>query len=242
MAAKVILPYIVMAITLIILAVLVRISPLPDIDTDKAEDHVNESNADKKSIFQFPHLLLGFVAIFLYVGAEVIAGDTIILYGQAQGIALAEAKIFTSYTLFAMVIGYIIGIITIPKYIRQENALGISAVLGLILSMLAIYTCGFASVLFIAMLGFANAVMWPAIWPLAIKGLGRFTKTGSAILIMGIAGGATLPLLYGRLVDIRSIGSQQAYLILLPCYMYILYYAFRGHKVGITRDLEKAAK
>jgi MFS transporter, FHS family, L-fucose permease len=242
MAAKVIMPYIVMAITLIILAVLVRISPLPDIDTDKEEDHVNESNADKKSIFQFPHLLLGFVAIFLYVGAEVIAGDTIILYGQAQGIALAEAKIFTSYTLFAMVIGYIIGIITIPKYIRQENALGISAVLGLILSMLAIYTSGFTSVLFIAILGFANAVMWPAIWPLAIKGLGRFTKTGSAILIMGIAGGATLPLLYGRLVDIRSIGSQQAYLILLPCYMFILYYAFKGHKAGFNRDLEKAAK
>jgi glucose/galactose transporter len=210
---------------------LIKLSPLPNIDTDKEEDHVNESNGSKKNIFQFPHLILGFVAIFLYVGAEVIAGDTIILYGQSQGIALADARVFTSYTLFAMVIGYILGIATIPKFIKQENALGISAIIGLIFSVIAVYTSGFTSVLFIAALGFANAVMWPAIWPLAINGLGKFTKTGSAILIMGIAGGAILPYIYGRLVDIHSIGSQQAYLILLPCYLFILFYAFKGHKV-----------
>ena len=233
MATRVIFPYVIIAITLFILAVLIKLSPLPNIDTDKEEDHVNESNGSKKNIFQFPHLILGFVAIFLYVGAEVIAGDTIILYGQSQGIALADARVFTSYTLFAMVIGYIIGIATIPKFIKQENALGISAIIGLIFSVIAIYTSGFTSVLFIAALGFANAVMWPAIWPLAINGLGKFTKTGSAILIMGIAGGATLPLLYGRLVDIHSIGSQQAYLILLPCYLFILYYAFKGHKIRL---------
>jgi len=231
MAARVIFPYVIIAITLIILAVLIKLSPLPNIDTDKEEDHVNESNGSKKNIFQFPHLILGFVAIFLYVGAEVIAGDTIILYGQSQGIALADARVFTSYTLFAMVIGYILGIATIPKFIKQENALGISAIIGLIFSVIAVYTSGFTSVLFIAALGFANAVMWPAIWPLAINGLGKFTKTGSAILIMGIAGGAILPYIYGRLVDIHSIGSQQAYLILLPCYLFILFYAFKGHKV-----------
>jgi glucose/galactose transporter len=233
MAARVIFPYVIIAITLIILAVLIKLSPLPNIDTDKEEDHVNESNGSKTNIFQFPHLILGFVAIFLYVGAEVIAGDTIILYGQSQGIALADARVFTSYTLFAMVIGYILGIAAIPKFIKQENALGISAIIGLIFSVIAIYTSGFTSVLFIAALGFANAVMWPAIWPLAINGLGKFTKTGSAILIMGIAGGAILPYIYGRLVDIHSIGSQQAYLILLPCYLFILYYAFKGHKIRL---------
>ncbi len=252
MAARVIFPYAVMAVTLVILAVLVKLSPLPDIDTDKEEDHINETNVSKKNIFQFPHLILGFVAIFLYVGAEVIAGDTIILYGQSQGIAMADARVYTSCTLIAMLLGYIVCIIAIPKLISQKNALAISSCLGIILTLTAVFISNKLityipfinletfklislpipyTVLFIAILGFANAVMWPAIWPLAINELGKFTKTGSAILIMGIAGGATLPLLYGRLVDISSIGSQQAYLILLPCYLFILYYAFKGHKL-----------
>jgi FHS family L-fucose permease-like MFS transporter len=252
MAARVIFPYVIMAITLVILAILIKLSPLPNIDTDKVEDHINESNGSKKNIFQFPHLILGFVAIFLYVGAEVIAGDTIILYGQSQGIAMADAKIYTSCTLIAMLLGYIVCIIAIPKFISQRNALIISTFLGMILTFIAVFisnkyithipilnleTFNFVSlpipytVLFIAILGFANAVMWPAIWPLAIDGLGKFTKTGSAILIMGIAGGATLPLLYGRLTDIASVGSQHAYLILIPCYLFILYYAVSGHRI-----------
>ncbi|HQH18011.1 MAG TPA: MFS transporter, partial [Bacteroidales bacterium] len=134
MAAKVIFPYILMAIVLILLAIFVRFSPLPNIDTDKEDKKDNESGYHHKSIFEFPYLFLGFIAIFLYVGAEVIAGDSIILYGQYQGIELAKAKAFTSYTLFFMVIGYILGIITIPKFIKQENALGISAILGLLFS------------------------------------------------------------------------------------------------------------
>jgi MFS transporter, FHS family, L-fucose permease len=232
MASRVIMPYIVMTIILVILAVLVRFSPLPDIDRELEEPIQSINNSAKKSIFQFPHLLLGFVAIFVYVGAEVIAGDTIILYGHSQGIPMVEAKIFTSYTLVAMVLGYILGIVLIPKVITQEKALGVSALLGIAFSFAALIFKGYASVMFIAVLGFANAIMWPAIWPLAINGLGKFTKTGSAILIMGIAGGATLPLIYGKLTDISFIGSQQAYWILVPCYIYIMYYAYSGHKAG----------
>jgi FHS family L-fucose permease-like MFS transporter len=249
MAARVIMPYIVMAIVLVILAAMVRFAPLPNIDTDKEENHVNESAGNKSSIFQFPHLILGFFAIFAYVGVEVIAGDTIVLYGQSQGIPLSGARLFTSYTLVGMLIGYILGIILIPKIINQSRFLLISSVVGIILSVLAILTAGtgirfdlainFAginqtlpfelSVFFIALLGSANAIMWPAIWPLAIEGLGKFTKTGSAILIMGIAGGATLPLLYGKLADIFN--PHQAYWIMVPCYIFILYYAAAGHKI-----------
>lgn len=231
LASRVIIPYIIMAIALVLLAALVKYSPLPDIDTDKEENHINETGIKKTSIFQFPHLLLGFLAIFFYVGAEVISVDTIILYGQSQGISMNEARIFSTYTMVAMVLGYILGIILIPKFVKQNNALSVSAILGLIFSLIAIFSLGFTSVLFIAFLGFANAVMWPAIWPLAIQGLGKFTKIGSAILIMGIIGGATLPLLYGRLADIGTIGSRQAYFILLLCYIFILYYAVKGHKV-----------
>ncbi len=235
MASRVVFPYIIMAISLVILAILVRLSSLPDIDTDKDDQHINKmrttNNEQRTTIFQFPHLLLGFLALFLYVGVEVIAGDTIILYGHSQGIGMDSARTFTSFTLTAMVIGYILSIILIPKFIRQEKALGISAILAILFSIAALITSGFTSVLMIAILGFANAVMWPAIWPLALNGLGKFTKTGSAILVMGIAGGATLPLIYGRLVDISFIGNQKAYAILIPCYLFILYYAFKGHKI-----------
>ncbi|HNW97359.1 MAG TPA: sugar MFS transporter [Bacteroidales bacterium] len=234
LAERVIFPYIIIAALLLILAFFIKLSPIPDIDIS-AENGNNDAQEEKTSILNFPHLLLGFVAIFLYVGAEVISIDTITLYGKSQGVLMDNARLYPLMPLFGMVIGYILGIILIPKYINQGKALGISAILALIFSLLAVYTNGFTSVLFIAALGFANAIMWPAIWPLAINGLGKFTKSGSAILIMGIAGGATIPLLYGRLVDISSIGSQQAYLILLPCYLFILYYAYKGHKVGLNK-------
>jgi len=162
---------------------------------------------------------------------EVVAGDTIGIYGQSQGIPLSEAKIFTSYTLTAMIIGYIIGILAIPKYISQSRALFISAIVGVVFSLIAINTSGYTSVLFIALLGLANALVWPAIWPLALQGLGKFTKTAAALLVMAIAGGAVLPLLYGRLADVKTIGASQAYWILVPCYLFILFYSWRGWKM-----------
>ncbi len=229
LAQRVIAPYTFMACALVVLALFVRFSPLPEIEASEEETNSNGGET-KTSVFQFPNLVLGAIGIFVYVGAEVIAGDTIGLYGQSQGIALSEAKNFTSYTLIAMVAGYIIGILFIPKMISQNKALSVSAITGILFSALVIFTSGYTSVLFIALLGFANALMWPAIWPLAIDGLGKFTKTGSALLIMGIAGGATLPLLYGKLAD-SSLGHQWAYIILFPCYLFILWYALRGHKI-----------
>jgi fucose permease len=238
---------------LVILAFLLRYSKLPDIDTDKEDEFTSSANNSKTSIFQFPQLVLGVLAIFVYVGVEVIAVDTIINYGKSQGFSFELSKYFASYTLAAMVLGYIIGIIVIPKYLKQETALMISALLGILFSIMAIITAGMPyqtsisvnfsgypmifpfdlSVFFIALLGLANAIMWPAIWPLAIDGLGRFTKIGSSLLIMGIAGGALLPLLYGRLVDLFS--PHQAYWILVPCYIIIFYYAFSGHKIRIWK-------
>lgn len=234
LASRVIMPYIIISVSLIILAVFIRFSPIPEIDTEKNNENPEKKAVEgKNNIFKFPHLLLGFIAIFFYVGAEVISIDTITLYGKSQGAVMDDARLYPLMPLFGMVIGYIIGIILIPKYIKQGKALGISAILGLLFSITAVLVYGFASVIFIALLGLANAVMWPAIWPLAIHGLGKFTKTGSAILIMGIAGGAILPLIYGRLVDISFIGSQQAYWILIPCYLFIFYYAIKGHKIKI---------
>jgi MFS transporter, FHS family, L-fucose permease len=231
LASRVIMPYSLMAGVLVLLALMIRFSPLPDVEMEAEENESTELSKNRTSVLQFPALVLGVVALFLYVGVEVLAGDAIGTFGQSQGIALSEAKNFTSYTLAAMVVGYILGIITIPKFISQSVALALSAVTGIAFSLLAIFTSGYTAVLFIALLGLANALMWPAIWPLAIDGLGKFTKTGSALLIMAIAGGALLPLVYGQLADIPSIGHQQAYWILVPCYIFILFYSIKGHKI-----------
>jgi glucose/galactose transporter len=249
MADSVITPYIVMAIVLFLLGLLIRKAPLPNVEAAPIEVYESGEKA-KTSILQFPHLWLGVLALFLYVGVEVVAGDTIISYGISLNIPVEDAKFFTLFTLMAMVATYALGVFLIPKYISQSFALKVSAILGIILSFCIVYTSGFTSVLFVAALGIANALVWPAIWPLALTGLGKFTKTASALLIMAISGGATIPLLYGALVDSKkeeliatgiNEGSALAeaasfgYWILLPCYIVILYYAFWGHKVGLKK-------
>lgn len=230
LASRVIMPYIVIVIVLVILAVVIYYSSLPEVDTDQEDESTAISNSGKTSITQFPHLLLGVLTLFFYVGVEVIAGDTIINYGSTQGIALGTAKFFTTGTLIFMLVGYGVGILCIPKYLSQEKAMKLSAGLGLILSAVAILTTGYVSVGAIALLGLANSLVWPAIWPMALAGLGRFTKIGSSLLIMGIAGGAIVPLAYGALA--QALNPSHGYIILIPAYLIILYYAVSGHKVG----------
>lgn len=234
LASKVVVPYIIIAIVLAALAIFIYFSTLPDIKAEgEDETVVSSSVTNRKSIFSYPYLWLGFVTLFLYVGVEVLAGDTIQIYGNSLGISLDVAKNFTTYTMIGMLVGYIIGIIAIPKYISQSTALKFSAILGILFSLGAIFTSGTTSIFFIAILGLANALVWPAIWPLAINGLGKFTKTASALLIVGIAGGALLPKLWASLGE--SIGLQQAYWVMVPCYLFILYFAISGHKVGLKK-------
>ena len=231
LAHRVILPYAIIMITLVMLALVIYFSRLPEVDSETEDEAVNISNANRKSILHFPHLLLGVLTLFLYVGAEVIAVDTITGYAASLNIPLSTAKFFASFTIVNMLIGYIIGIICIPKLIKQENALKISAVAGILFSIMALCTNGYLSITFVALLGLANSLMWPSIWPLAIDSLGKFTKIGSSLLIMAIGGGAVLPLLYGRLTEIFN--TQPAYCIVLPGYVMILYYSVAGHKIRI---------
>ena len=232
LAGRVITPYIIMAIVLVLLAIMIKRSTLPEIDAE--EDAVLSQNTTAKtSVFQYTHLMLGVLCLFLYVGVEVLAGDAIGAYGRELGMPLDETKYFTMFTLFAMLVGYVIGIVAIPKFISQQNALAVSAVLGLLFSIGVFVTNGYTAITFIALLGLANALMWPAIFPLAIKGLGKFTKIGSALLVMGIAGGALLPLLYTSLKDKGIASNHVSFLICtLPAYGYILYYAVKGYAAG----------
>jgi len=239
LASRLVTPYLIMAIVLIGLIGLVKFSKLPELEFDQDEEH------EAKSIFQFPRLVLGAIALFFYVGAEVIAGDTIGLYGQS--LHVSHFTSLTSYTMVFMVMGYLIGVAFIPRYLSQEKALIGSALAGIVLLsgvVLGSSDChsvssflwgwsGIAtlpdSVSFVALLGLANALVWPTIWPLALEGLGKYTAQGSALLIMAIAGGALLPLLFGKVAQIS--GMQLAYLVGIPCYLFILYYAIKGHKV-----------
>ncbi|MDH3322138.1 MAG: sugar MFS transporter [Flavobacteriaceae bacterium] len=249
MADSVFVPYLVMAAVLFLLAIMIRKAPLPHVEARTDEENT-EGVSGKTSIFQFPHLILGVLALFVYVGVEVIAGDTIIAYGLSLGLPIAQAKWFTTLTLFAMVGTYALGVFLIPKYVSQNTALKFSAIFGIIISLLLVttqeITSSFTSVLLVASLGIANALVWPAVWPLALDGLGRFTKTGSALLIMAISGGAIITPLYGKLVDklqavylaegmdeviAASTSANQGYWILIPCYVIILFFAVKGHKI-----------
>ncbi|MDO6651733.1 sugar MFS transporter [Colwellia sp. 1_MG-2023] len=238
-------PYLIMAATLIVLAIFIKLSPLPAMNsTEKKQD--GKQDNDNDSIFAYPQLILGVVTLFLYVGVEVIAGDTIGLFGQELGVE--NFGQLTSYTMAFMVLAYIVGMFSIPRFIKQESALMLSAVLGLLLTFLIMITpkdsavvwsslifwqeVGYLPdvVLYVALLGFANALVWPAVWPMALSGLGKHIETGSALLIMGISGGAILPLAYGALTEVTS-NSQSSYMVMLPCYLFILFYALKGHKV-----------
>lgn len=231
LASRVIVPYIVMAVVLGGFALLILKAHLPEINPEEEASPTAASQLKgKKSVFDFPHLVLGVICIFVYVGVEVIAIDTIGLYGEYQGFDLNTASKFGIYSLIALTVGYLLQIAIIPKYLSQRVALMLSAVMGFVFIIAAIITNGWISIGFVVLLSFANSFMWPSIWPLAINNLGQFTKLGSALLIMGVVGGALLPLVYGALAD--SSNRQIAYWIALPCYAYIAYYATNGYKVG----------
>lgn len=235
-AAQVYWPYMIMAALLAILALWIARSSLPDIDPASANggrltgDASGLGGVAKLSVFAYPHLWLGVVSLFLYVGVEVMAGDAIGVYGAGFAMPLSETRFFTSYTLAAMLVGYVVGLLVTPRFFSQQSYLAISGALGVVLTLGATMTSGPVSVALIASLGFANAMMWPAIFPLAIRGLGRHTETGSALLIMAIAGGALMP--YAFAVLKQTIDFQLAYAALaVPSYLFIFYYGARGWKV-----------
>jgi FHS family L-fucose permease-like MFS transporter len=241
LASKLIMPYIVMALILIGLIFLVLFSSLPEIEFSDAEQ-----NEERTSIFHYPQIVLGAVALFLYVGVEVVAGDTIGLFGQRLGVDNYTA--LTSYTMVFMVLGYLIGVFGIPKYLSQQNALTFSAIGGFATITALLFSSDQSSaistvlwgwsgiatipdpVALVAILGLSHALVWPSIWPLALNGLGKLTAQGSALLIMSIAGGAILPLIFGQMADLGG-NMQFAYAITIPCYLFIFYYAIKGHKI-----------
>jgi glucose/galactose transporter len=227
---RLVLPYLAMSLVLLALCFLIRLAHLPNIE--QKEEFVENKN-DRDSLFQYPYAVMGAVAIFCAVSVEVLAADSIINYAQYAGFTFREGKFFASYVFTFMLISYFFGAIAIPKFVNQKKALQYSAIAGLICTMIAVTITGKASVWFIAVLGFANAFLWPSIWPLAIDGLGKFTKQASALMIMGIIGAAITPLLFGYISDMSNV--QTAYWLLVPCYVFIIFFATKGHTIGRLR-------
>jgi glucose/galactose transporter len=234
---RVVTPYACVAAVLAVLGLLVRWSPLPEIDTDHETAEVAEANADKTSVFQFPQLVLGALGIFLHVGTQTVAVDTIIGYADTMGIPLAAAKILPGCVLGAMIVGYLLGLTLIPRFLSQVTALRACTVLGVIGTLGVLFAPGQLTFLgltadtslwCITLLGLSNSLTWAGIWPLALDGLGRFTKTGASLMIMGLCGNALIPLAYGWLAD--GYGERAGYWVLLPCYLYLTYYAVAGFK------------
>ncbi len=237
LANRVVMPYVSLAIVLLIVAFVIQRSSLPDIKDQAGEDETGDTalSKNKTSIFQFTHVWLGAFAIFFYVGAEVMAGDLITVYGKNLGFSGDDAKYFTTFGLVGLLIGYGVSILLIPKYVKQETWLFVSAIMGIILTFASYFVGDKAAVTCLAALGFTNAVMWPAIFPLGIKDLGRFTNVGSAIMVMGIVGGALIPPFYGWLYEKSGMGLdfRSAFLIIMSvCYVYILWFGLKGHKIG----------
>ena len=236
---RVIWPYSILSIFLFAVGIFIRYSVLPEINQEEENKEVEtDDGKSHTSILQFPYLLMGAVAMFLHVGTQVIAIDTIIGYANSMYMDLLEAKVFPSYTLTATICGYIMGIILIPKYLSQKRAFQICCTLGLIFSLGVVlsnmqvsflgHDANF-SIWFLVLLGFPNSLIYAGIWPLSIRGLGRFTKIGSSLLIMGLCGNAILPLIYGHFSDLFSV--KQAYWVLIPCYLYLMFFSLYGHKI-----------
>jgi len=240
---RVIVPYAVLGTILFIVGLLIRYSPLPEINTEEVnKEELPESGSPKTSIFQFPYLILGALAIFFHVGSQIIAIDTIISYANTMGLSLLDARSFPSYVLTATLCGYLIGLVVIPKFINQRNALLVCTLTGMVFSLGVIFLSGQVNILghqtdvsiwFLVALGLPNSLIFANIWPLAIKGLGKWTKLGSSIMIMGLCGNALTPLLYGYFADRYDVRS--AYFILIPCYLYLIFYAMYGYKVKTWR-------
>ena len=238
---RVIVPYAILGGLLVLAGIGIRYSILPEINTDEqnATDEKENGHNSKKSIFDFPYLILGALAIFFHVGKQVIAIDTIINYANSMGIDLLEAKVFPSYTLACTMIGYVLGILIIPKYVSQTKALIICTILGLLLSFGVVFADfnvtlfghqANISIFLLCALGFPNALIYAGIWPLSIHGLGKFTKTGSSLLIMGLCGNAILPLIYGYFAEVYDL--RIGYWILIPCFLYLIFFATKGHKIN----------
>ena len=227
-ALKIINPYIYITLAILLLAVMIYFSKLPEIEEPKSAIKA-QSDEIPKTAFQFPHLILGVVCIFVASPCETIPVDSLIIYGRSLGLSIEQSRQYPIYTLCAMLVGYLSSILFIPRYLSQQKALQFAALWGISLAIIASIMGGIISIYCLILMGIGSAILWGTIWGLALQYLGEYTKTGSAMLLMGVVGGALLPPLFGKLIDANSRSPQNAVLILIPFYLFLLFYGIKGY-------------
>lgn len=228
--ADLFLPFYIIIGVFVVLGIISMLAPLPEVKAAGEDESAGEEcpyAASKTSIWQFPHLLLGVLALFVYVGVETLALSTAVDYATTVGLPSPDR--YAWIPSIGMVVGYVCGIVLIPRYMSQDAAMRICASLGIVGSLLIVLLPADISIWAIFLMALGCSLLWPALWPLAMADLGRFTKSGSALLTMAIAGGAVIPTLFGYLKD--SLGAQNAYWLAVPCFLFIFYYGLAGHKI-----------
>lgn len=233
------MPFTIIIGIFLLLGVIALMAPLPDVkaagedESERGDEAAVSSYADgKTSILQFPHLLLGCLALFLYVGVETISLATATGYAKSLGL---EGDNYGFIPSVGMIVGYVCGVIFIPHYLSQAAAMRICAIIALVGSVaVAVVPDPVISVYCIFLMALGCSLMWPALWPLAMADLGKFTKSGASLLTMAIAGGAVMPWLRGVVQDFTSF--QTSYWVSVPCFLFILYYGLVGYKIRTKKE------
>jgi len=238
-ALKIVNPYIIITVILFLVALLIYFSKLPEVDETKINEDIGKPVEPKASIFHYPYLLFGVLSLFVASACETIPIDGIILYSRALGISVDIARHFSTYTLYIMLLGYLFVSISVPKYISQSRAMQFAAIWGLIFTLASFFLTGMYSIYCLMLLGFSASMLWGTIWGLSIRGLDKYTKKGSAMLLMSVIGGGIFPVIFGKLLDLNAFYPQNAIILLLPCYLVILGFSSWGYRLESWRTRTK---
>lgn len=234
-AESVQLPYLLLAAMLILLAGIFAWLKLPDIMSEQKAEAEN-SEAIEGSAWQYRHLVLGAVGIFMYVGAEVAIGSFLVSFLAQENIAGLKENVAAHYITYyfgGAMVGRFIGAAVMQK-LPAGKVLGFNATMAIILVIIAMSTSGQLAMWSILLVGLFNSIMFPTIFSLALNGLGKHTAQGSGILCLAIVGGAIVPLLQGALAD--SVGVQLSYVLPILCYIFIVFYGLKGSKPVLVKE------
>jgi FHS family L-fucose permease-like MFS transporter len=226
-ASSVKLPYLIFGAVLLALSVAIGRFKLPAMAEATHKKNTGEKEA---SLWQYRHLVLGAVAIFTYVGAEVAIGSFLINYLTQHSIGdISEltASRYVSYYWGGAMVGRFVGSAILQK-VKTSTVLGTAAIVACLLVTVSMLSFGHVAMWSIILVGLFNSIMFPSIFTMGIEKLGPRTGDGSGVLIMAIVGGAIIPLIQGAIAD--RIGIHHAFLLPAVCYLYIVYYAFRGSR------------
>jgi len=241
--AKAAIPFGIAAGIIALFAFLMVFISLPEITAEGENEIIDDMNDEtvlsanrKKSVWQFPHLILGTLALFIYVGVETLPMASVIDF--AKTIGLDNPEQYSAFGPMGMIAGYIISIFVL-QWISQNKAMILFLLIALVSSLLLVTLPAKIAIYFLSGLGFAHSIMWGSIWALTINKLGKHTKSGASMLVVAIVGGAVIPLVFGFIIDaLKPAGGmasvenfQKAYWLFIPCYLFILYYAVAGYKV-----------